>query len=266
MKNHHLASVCTFIVAALLFLAKASGAVYNGNGMVTGGGVVGNGSLSLTDNGTTVSGIFYPGYPSFQLNLIIYIDCVSGGFANTTQFSDSSDALTTAVSGYYAPASARATANFASGFTADYAIALGVNGPNRGNLYHLVAGGNGSMELIKSVNLNPNNKLNASSYTFSFNWSDIGLPNSPSNFFKFQSTYDGNYGSAYRELESFESLTGTRGYGTVTFGNYNTYGVDPVPEMTTGALAIFGGIFVGTRLVMRGRGKKKAECGTQNAE
>ena len=240
-------------------LSQSQAAVYYGNGSGSGGGIVGNGRLSLTDNGSTVSGTFYKGSGSFQLNLVIYIDSVSGGFVNTTQFSDSGDALRTAVSGYYASASARATANFAPGFTADYAIALGVNGPNKGNLYHLVAGGNGSMELIRSVNLNPYNNLNASSYTFNFSLADIGLPAGSGNFFKFESSYVGISGGAYRELESFESLTGDRGYGTVTFGNYDTYGVDPVPEMTTGALGIFGGILVSARLVLRGRGTRKRQ-------
>ena len=241
-----------FLLLAALGLSSTSAAVYYGNGNPTGGGAVANGRLNLTDNGTTVSATFYKGTgASFSLNLILYIDSVSGGFANTSQFSDSGDALRTAVSGYYAPASARATANFATGFMADYAIALGVNGPNKGNLYHLVPGGNGSLEFIKSVNLNPNNNLNASQYTFSFSLADIGLPAGSGNFFKFQSTYDGIVGGAYRELESFESLTGTRGYGTVTFGNYNTYGIDPVPEMTTSALAVFGGLILAARFVIR---------------
>jgi len=259
MKKILIASVWTGILV-LLPLTKAHCAVYYGNGNTSGGGAVGNGRLSLTDNGTTVSGTFYRGTGgSFSLNLVLYIDSVSGGFADTTQFSDSGDALRTAVSGYYASGSSRATANFASGFTADYAIALGVNGPNKGNLYHLVAGGNGSMELIRSVNLYPYNTLNASSYTFNFNLADIGLPAGSGNFFKIKSSYVGIAGGAYRELESFESLTGTRGYGTVTFGNYDTYGVDPVPEMTTGSLAILGGIMVGGKLMMRARQRRKME-------
>jgi len=249
MKSHP--KILASLLLALLWQIAAPAAVYYGNGNTSGGGAVGNGRLNLTDNGTTVSGTFYKGTGSFALNLILYIDSVSGGFANTSQFSDSGDALRTAVSGYYAPGSARATANFASGFMADYAIAIGVNGPNKGNLYHLVPGGNGSMQLIKSVNLYPNNNLNASQYTFSFSLADIGLPAGSGNFFKFQSTYDGSAGGAYRELESFESLTGTRGYGTVTFGNYNTYGIDPVPEMTTGALAIFGGTVISARFLFR---------------
>src|SRR5262245_24575478 len=188
MKNYHLNGAWIWTLFVLLSLTKAHCAVYYGNGNTSGGGAVGTGRLSLTDNGTTVSGTFYRGTGSFQLNLVLYIDSVSGGFADTTQFSDSGDALRTAVSGYYAPASARATANFASGFTADYAIALGVNGPNKGNLYHLVAGGNGSMELIRSVNLYPYNNLNASSYTFSFSLADIGLPAGSGNFFKIESS------------------------------------------------------------------------------
>src|SRR5690349_22408106 len=81
-------------------------AVYYGNANTSGGGAVGNGRLSLTDNGTTVSGTFYRGTgSSFSLNLVLYIDSVSGGFTDTTQFSDSADALRTAVSGYYASGS-----------------------------------------------------------------------------------------------------------------------------------------------------------------
>jgi len=266
MKKHPIASVWTWILFIALSLTKAHCAVYYGNGNSSGGGAVGNGRLSLTDNGSTVSGTFYKGTGSFQLNLVLYIDSVAGGFVDTTQFSDSGDALRTAVSGYYASASARATAYFAPGFTADYAIALGVNGPNKGNLYHLVAGGNGSMELIKSVNLYPYNNLNASSYTFNFNLADIGLPAGSGNFFKIESSYVGITGGAYRELESFESLTGTRGYGTVTFGNYDTYGVDPVPEMTTGSLAIFGGLIIGGKLLMRNRRRGNAEECMQNQE
>jgi hypothetical protein len=254
MKTYHLSGI--WILLVLLPLTQAPCAVYYGNGNTSGGGAVGNGRLSLTDNGTTVSGTFYKGPGSFSMNLILYIDSVSGGFTDTTQFADSGDALRTAVSGY-SPAPARATAYFAPGFTADYAIAIGVNGPNKGNLYHLVAGGNGSMEFIRSVNLFPYNSLNASSYTFNFSLTDIGLPTGSGNFFKIESTYIGS--AAYRELESFESLTGTRGFGTVNFGNYDTYGVDPVPEMTTGSLAIFGGLIVGGKLMISARKRNHAE-------
>jgi hypothetical protein len=262
MKNLLIADSWTWIFVVCLSVAKAHCAVYYGNGSTTAGGTVGNGRLSLTDNGTTVSGTFYRGTVGFQLNLVLYIDSVSGGFVDTTQFSDSADALRTSISGYYASGSSRATAYFAPGFTADYAIALGVNGPNKGNLYHLVPGSNGSMELIRSVNLSPNGSPNASTFTFNFNLADIGLPAGSGNFFKMESSYISS--GAFRELESFESLTGTRGLGTVNFGNYDTYGVDPVPEMTTGSLAIFGGIIIGARFVTRARKSRNAELCLQN--
>jgi hypothetical protein len=264
MKNLPIADSWTWIFVICLSLAKAHCAVYYGNGNTSGGGTVGNGRLSLSDNGTTVSGTFYRGPVGFQLNLVLYIDSISGGFADTTQFSDSADALRTSISGYYAPGSSRATANFAPGFTADYAIALGVNGPNKGNLYHLVPGGNGSMELIRSIYLNPNDSPVFSSFSFNFSLADIGLPAGSGNFFKIESSYIGS--GAYRELESFESLTGTRGFGTVNFGNYDTYGVDPVPEMTTGSLAIFGGIIIGVRLLTKARKSKNIEPCLQNGE
>ncbi|HTL54115.1 MAG TPA: hypothetical protein VL361_00495 [Candidatus Limnocylindrales bacterium] len=252
MKNH-LAFGLLFLIASVLPPVNSFGAVYYGNGATTGGGAVGNGRLSLSDNGSTVSGTFYRGNGSFSLNLVLYIDSVSGGFADTTQFADNSDALRTAVSGYYIGGTGplRSTAYFASGFQADYAIALGVNGPNKGNLYHLMPGAEGSLEFIKSVNLTPNNTLNASSYSFNFSLADIGLPAGSGNYFRFQSTYVGIGGGAYRELESFESLGGTRGYSSVWFTNYNTYGVDPVPEASTSALAIFGGLLIAGRLTMR---------------
>jgi len=68
--------------------------------------------------------------------------------------------------------------------------------------------------------------------------------------FKFESTYIGDTGS--RSLESFESLTGDVGWNSVTFNNFDTY-VTAVPEMTNPALAIFGGIALGTGAVRGAR-------------
>jgi hypothetical protein len=81
---------------------------------------------------------------------------------------------------------------------------------------------------------------NHPTYSFQFDWIDIGLPNSNTNFFKFETTYITSNGS--RTLQSFEGLTGKDGYDFVTFTNYDTYGVPPVPENTNVALAVFGGL------------------------
>jgi hypothetical protein len=87
------------------------------------------------------------------------------------------------------------------------------------------------------------------SYYFQFDWTDIGLTAANTNFFKFESTYITGTGS--RMLDSFEGLTGTSGFNTITFTNYDTYGVQPIPENTNAALAIFGGIVVSASLLTR---------------
>jgi hypothetical protein len=52
-------------------------------------------------------------------------------------------------------------------------------------------------------------------------------------------------------LDSFEGLTGTSGYGSITFTNYDTYGVEPIPENANAALAIFGGIVMSAVFIKR---------------
>lgn len=239
--------------SACLFFATSSRAamsdpvVYNGNG--GSGSTVSYGSLTLQDNGYTVFGTFNkaPG-TSFQLDLVIYIDSVAGGFNDNLSFRDNASPVRRAVSGFNTTLNQGSSAIFAPGFTADYAIVLGVNPPNGGNdLFRLHAGQDGSFDAITSVNLQPNNDLNSWSYTFQFSWSSIGIKAGDPHFFKFQSTYLDNSGS--RTLESFETLGGTRNFGTVTFSNYNTYGVAPVPEMTGTSLTVFGCLFATSGVV-----------------
>ncbi len=231
--------------------AATSPVTYYGNGGA--GGTVASGRLVLQDNGTTVSGTFYkmPG-ASFDLDLVLFIDSVAGGFTDTTRFRDNITPGTTAISGYNTQMGKGSTATFAPGFAADYAIVLGVMPPNSGSdLYRLNAGGNGSFEKRANVNLYPRDLPNESSYTFQFTWASIGIGATDPHFFKFQSSYINC--TAARTLQSFESLTGQPNFASVTYNNYNTYGVAPVPEMTTWALAIAGGLFFGRRLLAHAR-------------
>jgi hypothetical protein len=244
--------VCSVLwPTALLRAGMSTPVTYYGNAGA--GGTVANGNLVLQDNGTTVFGTFNkaPGM-SFQLDLVLYIDSVAGGFSDTSQFRDNASAARTAISGFNKTLNQGSLATFAPGFRADYAIILGVNPPNNGNdLYRLNAGGDGSLQQITTVNLNPNNNLNSWSYTFSFSWASIGVYTTNAHFFNFQSTYLDS--SSSRTLESFENLTGQRNFNSVTFLNYNTYGVPPVPEMTTAGLVIFGVVFAGSRFLPRKR-------------
>src|SRR5438445_6032693 len=219
-----------------LSISHSRAAVYAGNGNSSFGGAIGNGSLTLTDNGTTITGTLTKGGSAgtaFSSVLVIYIDSKAGGFANTTSFSDNNPGLRRAISGYND--GSRATANFASGFTADYAIALGVD--QNGGLFTLVSGNDLSQD-SKIINLSPTDSQTAATYTFRFDWSDIGLTGGSG--FKFETTYITASGS--RSLESFETLTGASGFNTVNFGNFDTYG-NPVPEPAEWGLIAGIGLF-----------------------
>jgi hypothetical protein len=231
-------------ISSLLSLNCATAALYSGNNQPPDGAVSG-GSLQLTDNGTSVSATFTRGSGWFAENLVLFIDSVAGGFSSTSGFRDTLNPITCNISGISSDGSSRALATFASGFAADYAIVVGYQNPN-GGLYQLANGGSESLNKLGNVVLTPGDSQTSSSYTFSFNLGDIGLPSGSGNYFKFESTYVNVTGS--RTLQSFESLSGTGSangnWNPVTFGNYSTYGVDPVPEMSNVALMIFGGMAV----------------------
>lgn len=252
MNNGIVSRLAIWVLLCPLFHGSALAAMYNtqtypGQGVA---GAVGSGSLTMSNSVTTVNVLYTKGIGSFQDNLVIFIDTASGGFTDTSKFNDKATPLETAVSGYR---NSRSTAIFASGFDAEYAIALGVD--NGSSLYKLVDDSSGPhLQLVQaSLGLTPNFSQTSPTYTFSFNWIDIGLPNQRTNFFKFETSYITSYG--WRNFESFEGITGQAGFNTITFTNYDTYGVKPIPENSSAALAVFGGIgltvLAGTRLRRR---------------
>jgi len=180
---------------------------------------------------------------SFHGDLVIFIDCAPGGFNTTSQFIDNDNRLARDVSGRNPQGTQRAVANFAPGFYADYAIAVGVN--SGGAVYKINQTDSGqTLEYRGNPNFQPTYNENLPTYTFYFNWDWIGMTQSPTNFFKFESLYATEGGGWYPE--SFESLTasGSAPWGTINFSNYDVFGIDPVPETTNGALMAFGGLFL----------------------
>jgi len=218
---------------------------YDGNQL---GGPVGQATLQLSNNTSTIRANFIKGSGSFVNNLVIYVDTKPGGFTDTSRFTNTANALEIAVSGYEV---SRSVATFAPGFAADYAIALGVNSGSA--VYRLVDDATGPrMELVHNgLNFVVIDSPNHPSYSFQFDWADIGLPSGNTNFFKFESTYLTSHG--YRYLDSFEGVTGKIAFDYVTFTNYDTYGVEPIPENANAALAIFGGIVMSAVLIKRAR-------------
>src|SRR5436190_14816455 len=114
------------LCVATLLLASSLGAyaaTYSGNGNSGFGGPIGLGSLTLTDNGTTLFGQVNKGPNGFNDVLVLYIDSSPGGFADTSGFADSADGLRRAISGFDGGGN-RSVMTF-SGMLPDYAIALG---------------------------------------------------------------------------------------------------------------------------------------------
>src|SRR6266700_2701400 len=137
-------------------------ATYSGNGNSGFGGPIGLGSLTLTDNGTTVSGTVNKGPNGFNDVLVLYIDSTAGGFSDTSGFADGADGLRKAISGF--------------------------------------DGGANSLNFVASVNLNPTGTPNSPTYTFSFNVSQIGMTPNSGQTFSLLGTYTS--GSGFRSDEA----------------------------------------------------------------
>ena len=230
------------IVLAVSFLsltAVVHAALYPGNGAVSFGGPIGLASLSLTDDGTTVSGQVNKGTNFFNDVLVLYIDSQPGGFADTGGFADGADGLRKAISGFDG-GSNRSTLDFLSGFSPDYAIALGPASDNFGGLFQLANGGNNSLNFIGSVNLGPTGNNNSSTYTFSFDLSQIGLiPNSAQQSFQLLGTYISNTG--FRSDEAIAgNVSGTQGYNRFVQTASATYTTAAVPEPSSIGLLLAG--------------------------
>src|SRR5437016_1449651 len=226
-------------LACLSFTAIANSVSYPGNGNTGFGGTIGGGVLTLDDNGTTISGTVTRGKGNFNDVLVLYIDSVPGGFADTSGFADESDGLRKAISGFDGGAN-RSTLTFDAGFLPDYAIALGPASDSFGGLWRLVNGKNNSLQFKIAVNLNPSGVNNATSYSFSFKFSDIGLT-SPQGF-KLFGTYISN--SGYRSGEAIAgNIRGTPGWSPFVQLTNATYGtpasgttvLETHPRSTTGA-------------------------------
>jgi hypothetical protein len=215
----------------------AHSATYSGNGNSGFGGPIGLGSLTLTDDGTTVSGTVNKGPNGFNDVLVIYIDSTAGGFADTSGFADGADGLRKAISGFDGAAN-RSLMTFSGGFNPDYAIALGPSSDNFGGLWQLASGGANSLNFVSSVNLNPVGNNSSPTYTFSFNVSQIGLsPNSGATFRMF-ATYTSN--SGYRSDEAVAGNdVGAPGWNPFLQTALASYTI--VPEPSTSALLALSG-------------------------
>src|SRR5258705_13534646 len=96
MKNNSLVLLTTVLG---VFSLSTKAATYSGNGNSGFGGPIGLGSLTLTDDGTTVSGTVNKGPGGYNDVLVLYVNSIGGGFADTSGFADGGGGLRKSISG-----------------------------------------------------------------------------------------------------------------------------------------------------------------------
>ena len=163
------------IIATLAVSLAASATTYNGNGSSAWGGAIGNATLTLTDNGTIISGSLTTGGSLEGNAFVLYLQTSVGGFSSTSGFNDNGDQLRSAIS-QYGGVGEQSILDFSSGFAPNYAIALQPdNGINFGGVWQLANGGANSLPYVDSINLTPTGTDTQGTYTFAFTLADIGL-------------------------------------------------------------------------------------------
>jgi hypothetical protein len=230
MKNHLSFKLGGILAAAgmLLSVSPAGASNFPGNGNGGFGGAIGNGTLTLTDDGTNINGVLTAG--SFGGNaLVIYIQSAPGGLSSTALLNDDADALRSAVSGF--SGSGRSVMTFAAGFAPNYAIAIQPDsGVNFGGMWQLVNNTN-NLPFVTSINLNPTGTDNAGSYTFSFPATAIGLTPGVNTAIKIFGTLIGD--SGYRSSEAIAGDdTGSQGWNPFTQTAFATYTFDAGAPVT----------------------------------
>jgi N-acetylneuraminic acid mutarotase len=193
---------------------------YPGNGNTDFGGAIGNGTLTLTDDGTNISGTLTVG-GSMNDVLVLYIQTGPGGFTDTSGFNDQGDACRQAISGV--SASGRSLLTFANGFQPNYALALAPTAAGTGGLWQLANGYSNSLVYSGSINLAPVN--DSGPYTFSFPAALIGMIPGVRSTIQVFGTYVRSDGS--RSTEAIAgNLTGTPGWHPFTQTAYANYTFD----------------------------------------
>ncbi|TKS57456.1 hypothetical protein [Mesohalobacter halotolerans] len=207
----------TFIGLQSINLIKAQ-TTYNGNGNSGFGDVIGSSTLEFDDDGPSITGTFTKGVGDFNDAMVIYISTgTAGRSVIDSNVNDQGDPLRRAISSAGTDAS---DITFPAGFEATYAIAIdtGFGGlwsiPNSGTI------GDNGLNFVSAVG-NPSSNTQTS-FSFAFDWSDIGLVTNDK--FEFVITYL-NSGNGFLSDEGYgDGLpTGNPGSGNVTFTSFRNY-------------------------------------------
>lgn len=216
-------------LASALWLSADAQVTFNGNGNAGFGGPVGNGNLVVSDNGSSVTFTLNAASAMGGNDLVIYIDSVTGGFSTTAGFNDANDGGRSAVSGY--SGSGQSVLNFASGFSADYAIDIQ---SGYASLFGLANGGNNSLNYITGTS-----QSGSSPFSLTVPLADLGLTPGAGQSFNLFGTLVSE--SGYRSTETVAGTdSGTQGWNAFSQTSYGTYTTVAVPEPSTMALGAVG--------------------------
>lgn len=197
MKTKLLLGFSLLFCTSLIF----SQVTFSGNGNSGFGGPIGGSTLEINDDGTTITFTLTKGAGDFNDALVLYLDTKTGGRnVIDSQVNDTQDGLRTAISNGDSGGFA-SVITFPVNFEVDYAIALD---QNFAGLWEIPAtgtiGANG-LNYVNEANLNlsPTGTNTSPTYTFSLDWSNLGLTNTDS--FTFVGVYVST--TAYNSDEGF---------------------------------------------------------------
>ncbi len=180
--------------------------VFNGNGNSGFGSPIGNSMMSFSDNGTTITVNFTKGTGDLNDTMVMYIDNGSAGrTAINGDVNDTADGHRRAISN-----TGSGDLTFPAGFEVTHAIAINTS---FGGLWSIPSSGmigNDGLVYIDAVG-KPDSATTAS-FSFSFDWSEIGLTSSDN--FPFVVTY-GNP----NDNNGTNMFSSDEGYGSVAPGN-----------------------------------------------
>lgn len=193
--------ILTLIIYFFFASYGSAQVVYNGNGNFGFGSPIGDSSMSFTDDGTTITVNFTKGTGDFNDTMVMYIDNgTSGRNVIDGDVNDTADSHRRAISN-----TGSGDLTFPAGFEATHAIAINTTFGGLWSIPSMGMVGDNGLGYIDAVGM-PASTTSAS-FSFSFDWAEIGLTSSDS--FPFVVTYGNPNDSGSNMYSSNE------GYGTI---------------------------------------------------
>jgi hypothetical protein len=234
------------------FASFSDASIYYGNGAGGFGGPIGNGNLTVTEDGA--------GNVTFTLNnasslgnndFVLYIDSMAGGFSNTSTFSDNGDGGRESVSAENSGNPSRDLITFSPGFGADYALEF--ENDTYDGLFQLASGGNNSLNYVTG---NGPSAMGGP-YVVTFPLSSIGLTTGQAFSFEGDLISTSAYGSneliGVGTTSDGTTVGNNPGFsGSLTFTAADTFPA-PVPEPASFGVIGFAGAALLRRRSTNGR-------------